>query len=180
MDIILDNEDTSFLIKVIQDALYSHLTNNALPVYYKTKELYHQKYGLFIKTVLNNITSSYGGIIQPHKTLIETVQACIIQSCFYDTRFKPITKDELDKVNIYVALIKSMELVTDKRMINLAEHGLMVEFSWHQGILLPWDMNNFTLSVDEYVKETALKAGISDLEHLLIKRINLITFHENK
>ncbi len=137
MNIQLDNEDQSFLIKVVRDALYSKLINEDLPVYYKTKELYNSKCGVFVKTLLNNMTRSYGGILSPQTPLIKTLQDCAVSSAFNDVRLKPLGKEEWEKIHISIALVESVELVVDKRMINPLEHGLITELSWHQGILLP-------------------------------------------
>ncbi|MDD5066089.1 MAG: AMMECR1 domain-containing protein [bacterium] len=179
MDIQLDHEDKLFLTKVVRDTLFSRLTNNVLPVYYKSKNVYREKAGLFIKLSIKDEVRAYGGIVEPEKSLIETVQDCTVNISFHDRRFAPVSSTEMEKLNIQMAVITGLEGVAEIKTVQLKEEGLLVEQNWKQAVLLPWDLASFDLSAETAIRETAMKAGISDFDHLRIRRLKLVTFGDN-
>ena len=157
MPINLTEEDKIFLLNVAKETLYSELSNGDRPVYYKTKNIFNEKIGLFIKSTINNEVRAYGGIIQPNKNLIETLQDSTIYSHFMDPRFKPLTKDELEKILIKICIINSIETISDKKLINPLENGYLIENKWKQVVLLPWDISEMHLDNESFLKRNSFK-----------------------
>ena len=175
---ILTEDDKQFLIKVIKDMIYSQLADDEFPEYYRSKELYKEKHGVFIKIMLNNKVRAYGGILESEKDLIETVQNIALNACFHDTRFLPLQPDEIDNININMAVVESFEEITDRKLIKPDIHGVYIESGQKRGVLLPWDVAEFKLDVGQYIKEAAIKAGIENVSTAKLKIIRLITFSD--
>ncbi len=176
MEITVD--DKLFLIKVVRDMLYSKFTDSDNPVYYKSKDFYKEKTGVFIKVMLKGNLRAYGGILEPDKGLIETLQDLTVNACFYDTRFLPLKKEELDEISFSLALVDSVDAISDRALIKPDLHGISIEFMGKRGVILPWDMEGLKMDLDQYIKEIALKAGIEDITNARIKIVKVITFNE--
>ncbi len=174
----LTAEDKHFLIKVAKDMIFFQLTDDEFPAYYKSKELYKERHGIFIKIMLNNKLRAYGGILEPEKDLIDTVQEVTLQACFKDTRFLPLKPDEIDHISIHMAFVESFEDVRDRKLIKPDIHGVYVEAGSRRGVLLPWDIAEFKLDTVQYIKEAAIKAGIESVGNAKLKIIRLITFSD--
>ncbi len=177
----LTSDDKQFLLKVVRDTLFAKLTENEIPVYYnKLKNLYEDKIGVFIKMMNKDNVRAYGGILMPEQNLITTIQRITIQSCFHDARFSPVTNEEFENINIHLALIDAIEEINDKKFIKPQIHGLLIQFKGKKGILLPWDMRELSLSIEEYIAEAALKSGITDVNNVHLKLIRLTAFNEKE
>jgi uncharacterized protein (TIGR00296 family) len=179
MEMNVGPEERSFLLKVARDALYAHFTSEPRPVYYKTKNIYQEKAGLFMRMRIKDDVRAYGGILEPQHPLLETVQDLCLKACFYDERVSPVSREELDRITIQMALVLSLETVVDRGLLKVGEEGLLVQQNFRQAVLLPWDISSLDLTPDEYIRETALKAGIRDLESLRIRKMKLSVFEEH-
>jgi len=174
----LNAVDKQFLLKVARDTLFAYLTDNETPVYYKLKKFYEQKRGVFIKVMFKENVRAYGGILEPSAGLIQSVQDVVYRACFIDGRFLPVKNEEFEELDIYMAVVDSIEEIQDHKLIKPQIHGLMIEFKGKQGIILPWDLEEFTLQPEDYITEAALKAGIKSTGNAHIKTIKVITFGE--
>ncbi len=171
-------EDKQLLIKVAKDTIYSQLTEDEFPVYYRSKEIYKERHGVFIKIMLNNKVRAYGGILEPEKDLIETFQDVTLKACFHDTRFLPLKPDEIDNISIHFAVVESFEEIHDRQLIKPDIHGIYIESGSKIGVLLPWDTVEFKFDAAQYVKEAAVKAGIENVSNAKLKIIRFITFSD--
>ncbi len=174
----LTAQDKLFLIKVVRDILYYKLTETEFPVYYKSKDIYKEKSGVFIKVMLKNELRAYGGVLEPEKGLIETVQDVALHACFYDTRFLPIGADEIDDISFQLAVVESYDTISDRNLIKPGVHGISIESGGKRSVILPWDMEGLEIDNEMYIQEAALKAGIDDIEKAKFKIIRVITFSE--
>lgn len=170
----LNTEDKQFLLKVARDILFSHLTDNDKPVYYKAKKFYEKKMGLFIKVFYKDNLRAYGGVLDPEKGLIDTIQDIMIKACFNDSRFISIKNEEYEEVDIQFALIDSIEDIHDRKLIKPEIHGLLMSFKGKTGVVLPWDFKKISLTPNEYIRESALKVGIDNDRNIQLKIIKVI------
>jgi len=176
----ITTEDKHFLLKVARDIIYYYLIDEKFPKYYKSRDLYNQKIGVIIKIFSNDKIRGYGAVLYPEKDLIKTIQDLTLNICFHEPRFKPLEKEEIENLSIHMALIESIEDVEYEniKVIKPDSHGVYITFSTKKSLLLPWDIEELDLGHEEYVKETALKAGIKDVKNAKIKILKLITFSE--
>ncbi|MBU1076852.1 MAG: AMMECR1 family protein [Spirochaetes bacterium] len=174
----LNAVDKQFLLKVARDTLFAQLTDNETPVYYKLKKFYEQKRGVFIKIMYKDSIRAYGGVLEPSVSLIQTVQQVIYRACFNDGRFLPISNEEFEEIDIHLAVVDSIEAIQDHKLIKPQIHGLLIEFKGKSGVILPWDLEEFSLEPEDYITEAALKAGIKNANNAHIKTIKVVTFGE--
>lgn len=100
------------------------------------------------------------GYTTPMKSLAKTVRDVAGDAALEDSRFTPVTAEELPILEYEISVLSPLRRVLDMNDIKVGQHGLIVKQGDVEGILLPqvpveqhWDRNTF-------LKETCLKAGL--------------------
>jgi AmmeMemoRadiSam system protein A len=100
------------------------------------------------------------GYITPMKSLAETVRDVAQYAALEDTRFTPVTTQELPLLEYEVSVMSPLRRVLDVKDVKVGKHGLIMKQGETEGILLPqvpveehWDRNTF-------LEETCHKAGL--------------------
>jgi len=100
------------------------------------------------------------GYITPMKSLAETVRDVAAYAALEDTRFTPVTTQELPLLEYEISVMSPLRRVLDIKDIKVGKHGLIMKQGDIEGILLPqvpveehWDR-------DTFIQETCLKAGL--------------------
>jgi len=122
--------------------------------------------GVFV--TLNKQDSLRGciGYPLPVKKLSEGLIDAAISAATHDTRFSPVTANELDKITFEVTVLtppveikveKSSEYLTE---IKVGRDGLIVENPYTSGLLLPQVPTEYGWNVEEFLGYTCEKAGL--------------------
>ncbi len=134
----------------------------------KTLEEYNEKSGVFV-TIDHYPTMSLRGCIGfpravgPLKTLL--VEAAIAAAT-EDPRFAPLSVHELNEVIIEVSVltepqeIKAKTPDEKKKEIKIGRDGLIIEYGFYSGLLLPIVPIEEHWDVDEFLENVCIKAGL--------------------
>jgi hypothetical protein len=100
------------------------------------------------------------GYITPMKSLAETVRDVAAYAALEDSRFRPVSAQELPLLEYEISVMSPLRRVLDIKEIKVGKHGLIMKQGDIEGILLPqvpveehWDR-------DTFIEETCLKAGL--------------------
>jgi hypothetical protein len=100
------------------------------------------------------------GYITPMKSLAETVRDVAAYAALEDSRFSPVTSQELPLLEYEISVMSPLRRVLDVKDIKVGKHGLIMKQGDTEGLLLPqvpveehWDKNTF-------LEETCHKAGL--------------------
>jgi AmmeMemoRadiSam system protein A len=100
------------------------------------------------------------GYVSPTKSLALTVRDVAAYAALKDSRFSPVTPDELGQLQYEISVMSPLRHVTDITQIEVGRHGLVMRNGEREGLLLPqvpveekWDRATFLV-------ETCLKAGL--------------------
>lgn len=92
--------------------------------------------------------------------LVELVQDMAIASATQDPRFLPVSKDELNDIDIEISVLSPMREIEDVGEIEVGKHGiLMSKGMWH-GVLLPQVATEYGWDRETFLAHTCLKAGL--------------------
>ena len=109
----------------------------------------------------------------------ESVAAEVIQNAisaaFYDPRFFPIEKDELDGLTISVDVLGEAEPISNMRELDPVRYGVIVRQGHKSGLLLP-DLEGVD-TAEEQVEIAKQKAGITSNEGVQLFRFEVIRYH---
>jgi AmmeMemoRadiSam system protein A len=100
------------------------------------------------------------GYITPMKSLAETVRDVAAYAAMEDTRFTPVTTQELPQLEYEISVMSPIRRVLDIKEIKVGKHGLIMKQGDIEGILLPQVPVEEHWGRDTFIEETCLKAGL--------------------
>lgn len=122
--------------------------------------LFNNKSAAFVSIHKYGFLRGCIGTIMPTKnSLAKEIIDNAISAAFYDTRFIPITKDELEDLEINVDVLNKPELVKDINELNPKKYGVIVTSEYKRGVLLP-DIDGID-TVERQLEIAKKKAGIT-------------------
>jgi AmmeMemoRadiSam system protein A len=100
------------------------------------------------------------GYVEPRLPLVQTVEEVAKKAAFEDPRFVPLTRDELDAVDIEISVLSPLWLIKDISEIEVGKHGLVVDAGYTRGLLLPQVPLEYGWDRQQFLAHTSLKAGL--------------------
>lgn len=131
-------------------------------------EGYEKQAGIFV-TIHNYPGNELRGCIgfpEPVFPLNKALTKAALAAAFSDPRFRPVQKDELDKIIFEVSLLSNPELIKVekpedyRKEIKIGRDGLIVEQNAFRGLLLPQVAIEWGWNIEEFLNHTCEKAGI--------------------
>jgi len=100
------------------------------------------------------------GHIEPNEPLGAVVTRCAVAAASTDSRFPPITVEELQQIDIEISVLGPLEAIHGPNQIEVGRHGLVVELGWHRGLLLPQVATEWRWDAETFLAHTCHKAGL--------------------
>jgi len=128
------------------------------------------------------------GFPYPTKPLVEALIRAAVSAAVEDFRFPVVKSDELERIIFEVSVLTPPTLVQVEKptdypsKIKVGRDGLIVERGYKKGLLLPQVPVELEWSTEEFLCQTAMKAGLTPdawlLEGTKIHRFSSIIAHE--
>ncbi len=122
------------------------------------------------------------GYTSAAKPLYETVRDTAILAATRDTRFEPVSREELGEIDYEISVLSPLRRVLDVDEIVVGRDGLLVKNGGYEGLLLPQVAEEYGWDRIQFVEQTCVKAGLSrdawKDEGTDIFRFHAIVFHE--
>ncbi len=119
-----------------------------------------EPYGVFVTiTKHGSLRGCIGHIIadEPlYKITLEMAKAAALN----DPRFNPVNGKELPEIEIEISILTPMERVKNFNDIIIGRDGLFIRRGYHSGLLLPQVATDYGWTVEEFLEQTCLKAGL--------------------
>ena len=136
-------------------------------------ELINKKGGVFVSIHEHDRLRGCIGTIYPTTTNIaEEIINNAISAATKDYRFEPISKEELDYLEINVDILGEKEIINSLDELDIKKYGIIVTSGYKRGLLLP-DIEGIN-SIDEQIKIARKKGNIEDNEEITIERFEVI------
>lgn len=100
------------------------------------------------------------GRISSDQRLVPTTADCAVSAAFGDPRFPPLETEELEHATFEVSVLSPLERVERADAIEVGRHGILIEKQGRRGLLLPQVAVSHQWNRDEFLRQTALKAGL--------------------
>jgi len=130
------------------------------------------------------------GYPYPTTPLVQAVIDSAINAATQDTRFRPLSQGELDKLVFEVSVLTPPQMLEVKKpkeyptQIKVGEDGLIVERGMYKGLLLPQVPVEWEWDEEEFLCQCCVKAGLSPdywlIEGTRIYKFQAIVFEEEK
>lgn len=107
------------------------------------------------------------GLPYPTSPLVKAVIEAAFSAATQDPRFPPVVLQELDNIVFEVSVLTPPELVKVEKpteypsKIKVGRDGLILEQGYHKGLLLPQVPVEWNWDSEEFLCQTAVKAGLS-------------------
>ncbi|HRC67291.1 MAG TPA: AmmeMemoRadiSam system protein A [Bacteroidales bacterium] len=95
------------------------------------------------------------------KPLWETVAEMALASAFNDTRFYPLSEEELREIEIEISVLTPMRKISSINEIQLGKHGIYIKKGWRSGTFLPQVATETGWTLEEFLGHCSRdKAGL--------------------
>jgi MEMO1 family protein len=117
--------------------------------------------GAFVTLTENGELRGCIGRFTADEPLYKVVQEMAIASSTEDTRFQPVTVDEIPKLKIEISVLSPMKKIQSIDEIILGKHGIYIKKGWASGTFLPQVATGTGWTKEEFLGHCARdKAGI--------------------
>ncbi|MEO5369597.1 MAG: AmmeMemoRadiSam system protein B [Magnetococcus sp. DMHC-1] len=121
-----------------------------------------QPAGAFVTLKKNGELRGCIGHIQPVRPLFEAVMENAVSAALADTRFKPVTRDELQQLTVEVSVLSPMRPIASLDEYQVARHGIVLIKNGRRAVFLPEVATEQKWDRDTTLTQLARKAGLPD------------------
>ena len=128
----------------------------------KLSSKFKEHLGAFVTLYLDGKLKGCIGRFEPNQPLYEVIQDMSIAASRYDTRFTPVTKEDLKNIKIEISVLTPRKRVKSIDDIELGKHGIYVKYGSKNSTYLPHVATDMNWNREEFFRSCCEeKAGIS-------------------
>jgi AmmeMemoRadiSam system protein A len=157
---ILDEAERQELLALSRATLEDYLPTGRIPEVDVVHPALRRRSGAFVSLHKGEELRGCIGMLSEDHELFRTVQRCTISAALEDSRFRPVTLEEVPELSIEVSVLSPLRRVTDVRTIEVGKHGLVVTLGNLRGLLLPQVATQYGWDRDTFLSQTCRKAGL--------------------
>jgi hypothetical protein len=156
----LTEEEKKVLHQIARAAIERRLGREKLPEVEISGEHLQENRGAFVSLHKRGQLRGCIGTIQPAKPLHRVVEDMASAAAFDDSRFNPLSLEEMKDVELEISVLTPLERVTEIDDIEVGKHGLYIKKGFYSGLLLPQVATDYNWSRQTFLEETCRKAGL--------------------
>ena len=172
-------EEKRTLLHIARSAIVSVLEKKTLPQLKNQLEALNRRSGVFVTLRIGEDLRGCIGYIEPLFPLADATREVAVKAALEDPRFMPLTLSELNKITIEMSVLSPLSKLEDVEKIEIGTHGLVIDAGYRRGLLLPQVATEYRWDRKQFLKQTALKAGLPP-DAWKQKEIKLFTFTVEK
>lgn len=154
--------DKRELLKIARDGIAGHLKNSKNTTAESNYTgILNEQYGAFVTLKKEGKLRGCIGRFNPNQALFQTVKEMAIAAAIHDSRFTPVTPEELDQVEIEISILTPLKMINSIDQIQLGKHGIYIKNGLKSGTYLPQVALETKWTKEEFLGHCARdKAGI--------------------
>lgn len=133
----LNQQEQKIALDIARQTLAASFSDGAYSLPADLPAVFKEKRGAFVTLRAGGQLRGCIGIFEGRENLAETIKEMAMAAAFDDTRFPPLTADELEKIKIEISVLSPMRRVASAEEIELGKHGVYVSRGWQSGVYLP-------------------------------------------
>jgi AmmeMemoRadiSam system protein A len=161
----LSEEEGRILLRIARESLREHLARHSPP---GPAALFSgepparlcEPRGAFVTFKRGERLRGCTGFIEPRFPLWEAVRELAVSSASRDFRFSPIAPEEEPEIRIEISVLAPPRPIRPEE-VEIGRHGLIVRMRGRAGLLLPQVASEWGWGVEEFLRHTCEKAGLS-------------------
>ncbi|MDQ7830803.1 MAG: AmmeMemoRadiSam system protein A [Desulfovibrionaceae bacterium] len=158
----LTDAEKSALKELVWRRIMDRLNGRDTGVPEPLTDVLREPYGAFVTLKRRDQLRGCIGHIVADRPLWDNVADMALAAAFDDPRFAPLTRAELDGLEVEITVLSPLAPCPDPERIEVGRHGLFLRRGMHSGLLLPqvavewgWDRRTF-------LRQTCRKAGLPE------------------
>ena len=157
----ITKEEENKLLKLSRSSIYSFLKGIS-----KTQEtdqigILNEKCGVFVTLKKEGQLRGCIGRFNPSAPLSQTLPEMAVAAATKDSRFNPVTLDELDKIDIEISVLTPLKKIESIEEFELGKQGIYIKKGFNSGTFLPQVATETGWSKEEFLGHCSRdKAGI--------------------
>ena len=157
----ITKEDEKELLKLSRSSIKAKLTGTSPVQVADSTGILNEKCGVFVTLKKEGKLRGCIGRFNPPTPLFETIQEMAIASATHDSRFSPVTAEELDKIDIEISVLTPLKKIDSIDKFELGKQGIYIKKGYNSGTFLPQVATETGWTKDEFLGHCARdKAGI--------------------
>ncbi|MBU1852693.1 MAG: AmmeMemoRadiSam system protein B [Candidatus Omnitrophica bacterium] len=125
-----------------------------------TEERLKENCGAFVTIKKHGQLRGCIGYIIAVKSLYETVKDVAKSAAINDPRFSPVSKEELDEIELEISALTTLKKIIDVDKIEVGKHGIYMKRGFNSGLLLPQVATEYGWDKETFLEHTCMKAGL--------------------
>jgi len=159
MEFIITDEEKKILLESARETIAAKLSDRKAEYEPVTKTL-ETKCGAFVTLHKHGQLRGCIGNLIGVKPLYTTIRDMAIASAFEDPRFMPLSKNELEEINIEISVLSPLEKIKSIDGIKIGEHGILIKRGFRSGTFLPQVAVEQRWDINELITNLCYKAGM--------------------
>ncbi len=156
----LKNSDKKTLLTFARRTIKQYLETETVPLARGFNAMLENKLGAFVTLRIKGELRGCIGYMQEDLPLCDVVGSMAIQSAFNDTRFYPLSLDELSKTEIEISVLTPYKLINNADEIILGRDGVVVRKNNRQAVFLPQVATEMNWNKEQLLENLCRKAGL--------------------
>jgi len=159
---MLDDSDRIALLKLARTTLEAYFADQATPAFPDSHEALAERKGAFVSLHRGEELRGCIGQLNADRELGEVVQHCVLSAALEDTRFTPVTRDEVKSLSVEISVLSPFRRIENIEEIEVGKHGLYVVRGFYRGLLLPQVATQYHWDRKKFLEQTCRKAGLPE------------------
>jgi AmmeMemoRadiSam system protein B/AmmeMemoRadiSam system protein A len=159
----LSHEEKQTLLKIARETLVAYLEKDEKKDFAPVQEKLKEPGAAFVTLKNHGRLRGCIGYLEPIEPLWRMIRNRVIDAATNDSRFRPVTLEELKDIHIEISVLSPRMPVKDpQKEIKIGRDGVWLELGMHRGVFLPQVPveQNWT-TVEEYLDHLCRKAHVA-------------------
>lgn len=162
IDLGLTDKEKEALHTIARTAIESSCRGKGLPEPPPLTERLREKRGAFVTLHKGGNLRGCIGYIRAQKPLFQAIREMALAAAFQDSRFRPLTGDELKDLSIEISVLTPLKKISRLDEIVVGTHGIYIVKDYHSGLLLPQVATENKWDRETFIRHTCTKAGLPE------------------
>ncbi len=153
----LNEQEKATLLEIARHTIEEYVTNGKVPVIDEktiTAKL-RQPFGAFVTLKKDGQLRGCIGRFEATGPLFEVVQQLAVSSSTQDSRFPPVSDEEIDELEIEISVLTPMRRINSVDEFQLGKHGIYMKKGYSSGTFLPQVAQETGWTTEEFLGHCA-------------------------
>ncbi len=160
VDLGLSEDDKHRLRHIARTVIERRILDKAVSEFETNSERLKETRGAFVTLHKKGMLRGCIGNIRGNQPLHRTVAMMAEEAAFHDPRFRPVSREELEDLEIEISVLTPLRRIEDVEEIEVGKHGIYIERGLFTGLLLPQVATDHGWGRETFLEHTCHKAGL--------------------